>query len=62
MRTRGRHSEHICHQVDYCLCDVMALEPNEDCPIHGHGEFPPRCMICGKFMKWEVIIENPWTP
>jgi len=40
------------------MCDLMALEPNEDCPIHGHGPLPPRCMICGRFMKWKKYNKN----
>lgn len=56
---------HICSEVDYCLCDTMALEPNEDCPIHGPGPFPPRCAICGRFMPWpvpQVIFDGPRLP
>ena len=44
---------HICVEKDYCICDQLADEPNEHCPIHGYGTFPPRCDICGRFMKWK---------
>lgn len=27
------------------------MEPDEECPIHGAGEWPPRCCICGRFLK-----------
>jgi hypothetical protein len=43
---------HICQRPKTCRCSVTALEPNEDCPIHGHGEWPLRCEVCGKFMTW----------
>jgi hypothetical protein len=44
--------KHICKRIDYCICSILADEPNEDCYIHGHGKFPLRCQ-CGKFVKWE---------
>lgn len=34
-----------------CTCDTQALEPNENCPLHGAGEYPPRCKHCGQFIK-----------
>ena len=27
----------------------------EDCPVHGHGPWPPRCEECGRFLPW-----TPW--
>lgn len=48
-RLRADIKEHICKRIDYCICSSIADEPNENCPIHGHGEFPPRCIICGRF-------------
>lgn len=47
--------DHICKEIDYCTCNQLADEPDENCPIHGSGIFPPRCCICGRFMKWEPI-------
>jgi hypothetical protein len=45
--------EHKCKWVDYCICRMDADEPNENCPIHsGAAEWPPRCMYCGRFLKW----------
>jgi hypothetical protein len=46
--------EHTCREVDYCICSPHLYEPNEDCPIHMGGAWPPRCMICGRFMKWRA--------
>lgn len=43
--------KHKCKQLDYCICDISALEPNENCPVHAAGIYPPRCVICGRFMK-----------
>lgn len=47
--------DHVCKEIDYCICSPSADEPNEYCPIHGHGIFPPRCEICGRFVKWKPI-------
>jgi len=44
--------KHKCKRPNTCQCSLTALEPNENCPIHGIGEWPPRCAICGRFMKW----------
>lgn len=43
---------HQCQRSTTCSCNIQDMEPNEKCPIHGYGEFPPRCEICGKFVKW----------
>lgn len=43
---------HRCKRRDYCTCNSMALEPSEECPIHGCGDWPPRCAECGRFIKW----------
>lgn len=45
--------KHKCRRSTTCTCSIIADTPNEDCPIHGHGEWPPRCVICGRFMKWK---------
>lgn len=45
--------DHICRESKTCKCYSLALEPDEKCPIHCYGEWPPRCEICGRFMKWE---------
>ena len=44
-------SSHICHKRDYCVCSSQALEPDERCEFHGCGEYPPRCVECGKFLQ-----------
>jgi hypothetical protein len=43
--------KHKCQESISCCCSITALEPDDDCPIHGHP-FTPRCEICGQFMKW----------
>jgi hypothetical protein len=45
---------HVCRESKTCTCYQLALEPDESCPQHGAGEWPPRCAICGHFMKWET--------
>jgi hypothetical protein len=50
--------EHECKRNTFCTCDTQAFEPDEECPVHGAGEFPPRCCICGRFMKWNRYEEN----
>lgn len=42
--------KHICIERYWCSCSVMALEPDDDCPIHAGGGIP-RCCYCGKFLK-----------
>ena len=42
-----------------CSCDIQGLEPDEECPVHGYGEFPPRCEMCGQFMKWVGSVPVP---
>jgi hypothetical protein len=44
--------EHVCKEIPYCSCSMIADEPDENCYIHGSGHWPPRCSICGKFLKW----------
>ena len=34
-----------------CVCSVTADEPDDQCPVHGLGEYPPRCATCGRFMR-----------
>ena len=42
--------KHKCKELTYCIYSSQALEPDEDCPIHGWPSEPPRCG-CGKFVK-----------
>ena len=46
--------QHYCRESDTCCCSLTALEPDEDCPIHGSGPWPPRCVECGRFMPGSV--------
>ncbi len=43
---------HVCKRPTACCCSIQGLEPAEDCPIHGSGEWPPRCAICGRLLPW----------
>lgn len=43
--------KHICRESNVCVCSISALEPDEQCPVHG-APWPPRCCVCGKWMKW----------
>lgn len=52
------NGKHKHERPNTCICYILALEPNENCPIHGYGEWPPRCKICGKFMPYEVLEEQ----
>ncbi len=45
------NKSHVCERSKTCCCYMLADEPAENCPVHGMGEYPPRCCICGKFMK-----------
>lgn len=48
----NKNKNHICSNIKYCTCYSLALEPNEDCVIHGFGFYKqPRCIYCGRFMK-----------
>ena len=44
---------HICKESKTCVCYLLGLEPNENCPAHGLGEWPPRCGTCGRYLKHE---------
>lgn len=46
--------KHLCKESTGCVCYSDALEPSEDCPYHGCGEWPPRCGTCGKFISRPV--------
>jgi hypothetical protein len=50
-------SAHLHFESRTCACSSQALEPNEDCPIHGHP-FPPRCAECGQFVRWYIREES----
>jgi uncharacterized phage-associated protein len=44
-------TDHICKESNSCVCSIVGLEPDESCPMHGGGQWPPRCETCGKFIK-----------
>lgn len=43
--------DHECYPPDYCFCDSQALEPDEECPIHGIPKPIDNCMVCGRFVR-----------
>jgi hypothetical protein len=43
--------EHVCKEPRYCTCSIVGVEPDESCYIHGVSEWPPRCEICGRYMR-----------
>lgn len=45
-------ADHRCERNRTCTCSTQGLEPDDDCPIHGGGEWPPRCATCGRLMRW----------
>lgn len=49
MQKSNKKNKHKCKELIYCYCDLQALEPDENCPIHGFGPSIPRCS-CGKFV------------
>ena len=50
-------TKHVCTEsIPFCRCYMFALEPSENCPIHGGGFYPPRCSECGKFMKVKELF------
>jgi hypothetical protein len=50
---------HECARPRTCCRSIQALEPDDDCPIHSGGEWPPRCAYCGKFLPWERSAREP---
>ena len=42
---------HTHQESNLCRCYLLALEPHEQCPVHGRP-WPPRCGICGQMMPW----------
>lgn len=50
----AKRSAHACKEQDWCCCSPTGLEPDEDCPVHGPGPWPPRCCICGHFLPYSI--------
>jgi len=44
------HPNDKCELPSGCYCSISALEPDDDCPTHGHNPHN-KCQYCGKFMK-----------
>lgn len=53
----SRHIVHKCEPDDICCCTILALEPDEQCPIHG-WPYPRRCRLCGRFMPVISALEK----
>ena len=51
---------HQCSEATGCRCSQLADEPNEKCPVHGGGEWPPRCGECGHFLPYDVRQPLPF--
>ncbi len=43
---------HTCQRPRSCCCSMSADEPDDRCPIHGGGEWPPKCGTCGRIMPY----------
>lgn len=48
---KGIVKPHECRVSQTCSCSITADEPDEYCPVHDVGEWPPRCERCGHFIK-----------
>jgi hypothetical protein len=46
---------HICRKSNTRGCYQLATEPDEECPVHGIGPWPPRCEVCGRFVKRNLV-------
>ena len=55
MNDRARKTgAHVCHEYHGCTCSSYALEPSEGCFDHGGGPWPPKCDVCGRFLRWDI--------
>lgn len=50
--------KHVCRKSRTCCCSQLADEPDESCPVHGFGDWPPRCEECGRFLPRKVEREK----
>jgi hypothetical protein len=48
--------QHVCKRDRTCRCSVIGLEPDDNCPIHGCGEWPPRCGECGRYITTADVV------
>jgi len=42
---------HVCYVFHGCSCRSDADEPDDHCEVHGGGEYPPRCAVCGRIIR-----------
>lgn len=42
---------HECRESTVCRCRMDADEPDDRCPVHGMGMYPPKCAECGRYMR-----------
>jgi hypothetical protein len=52
---------HVCTPHGPCTCDTYALEPSEQCTVHGSLSSPPRCYDCGRFLKYDRFPQHAPT-
>ena len=45
-------TDHKCRAMTGCICWTGDLEPDDNCPMHGSGAWPPQCEVCGRFLPW----------
>lgn len=55
-KIKGRR--HKCERSKVCSCSMSAMEPDENCEVHGLGEYPSRCGTCGRFIKYDKNRNN----
>ena len=47
---------HECRRATGCHCRIDALEPADDCPVHGWPD--NRCETCGRFLpRHEYVVQ-----
>lgn len=57
-----KSTQHVCAESRTCQCYLAADAPNEDCPVHGFGVWPPKCVTCGRFLRWPVLEVRRTAP
>ncbi len=50
--------KHKHKESQECNCWILSDTPDEDCPQHGIGEWPPRCQYCGRFIKRRMKCQS----
>jgi hypothetical protein len=53
--------DHVCRESETCECAIQALEPKETCPVHGSGQWPPKCAVCGRFIRRKLSFFRAWS-